>query len=99
MKKLLLNDRQTEKLGLDRVEATVTDGNKHITDKVHLQVTFAAFSRMESLCGENMGYVEIDGVLRHIYGGAKRTSDIHKANCKKCIRIKNIIDKERSSEE
>ena len=37
-----------------------------------------------SLCGNNSMNVTINGVVRRIYGGAKRSTDIKKVTCSEC---------------
>jgi len=43
------------------------------------------FSGSVSLCGDNGMNITVDGRVRRIYGGAKRSFDNEKVNCKQCI--------------
>jgi len=43
------------------------------------------FAGAESLCGDNGMNITVDGRVRRIYGGAKRSFDNQKVNCKQCL--------------
>lgn len=43
------------------------------------------FSGSVSLCGDNGMNITVNGDVRRIYGGAKRSLDNKKVNCAKCL--------------
>jgi len=51
------------------------------------------YSGYTSLCGNNSMNITIDGVVRRVYGGAKRSTDMNKVNCSDCLEYKTVFKK------
>jgi len=57
------------------------------------------FSGYASLCGNNGMNITVNGAIRRVYGGAKRTTDPKKVNCKDCLDLmKKKVEPEKVTE-